>query len=111
MDRDLLKILLVLLSAPFWMPFAKALLDEFIAAMRQDGGFEGPTPSKTRRAEIQAEIDRKEPPRVVIEPLAHILKRGGIQMNAGGTEQSSKAASPPASAAARKSSSRGSFRT
>lgn len=90
--KDFLKIALVVLSAPVWLPFARALWEEFVAAMRQDGGFEGPTPTPQQRREIQEEIERSEPPRVVIEPLAHVMKGHAVHQQEEG--KGSPAAAP-----------------
>lgn len=67
---SLLKYLLILLTAPFWFPFAKALWDEFNDALRVDGGLFGDTPSRTERERIEREI-AQEPPKLVSETLAH----------------------------------------
>ena len=75
MNKELLKITLVLVSMPIWLPFAKALWEEFRDAMRAEGGFSGPTLSARQRREIEAQIER-EGKRLVDEPLAvHRAKR------------------------------------
>lgn len=71
---SLLKYLLILISAPFWFPFAKALWDEFNDALRLDGGLFGDAPSRTERERIQREI-AQEPPKLVSETLAHARVR------------------------------------
>ncbi|MFT4542222.1 MAG: hypothetical protein ACI835_004689 [Planctomycetota bacterium] len=87
MNKDLLKITIVLASMPVWLPFAKALWEEFRDAMRGDGGFDGPTPSPAKRKEIEAEIALEEP-RIVDEPLAVHRAKQSAKFRSGGTPKS-----------------------
>ena len=66
-----IKILLIMLSAPIWIPFAKELWREFNLAMREDGGLFGPMPHPRKRREIQAEIEQ-EPPAQIHIPKGHL---------------------------------------
>jgi hypothetical protein len=70
MNTDILKWIVLLGSAPFWLPFARALWEELNEAMRPDGGVFGKTPGPLERKQIEQEMER-EPPRVVHETLAH----------------------------------------
>ncbi|MEZ5976072.1 MAG: hypothetical protein R3F17_17465 [Planctomycetota bacterium] len=63
-----LKVLVLLITMPAWMPFAKAMWEEMKLAMREDGGLFGPVPNPAKRRRLHAEI-AKEPLRQV-----HILK-------------------------------------
>ena len=83
MTTDILKYIVLILSAPLWMPFARALWEELNDALRPDGGLFGPEPTQRKREEILAEIAREEP-RLVHEPLAHIQNRQSAQ-HGGGT--------------------------
>lgn len=71
MLTDVLKYVILIASAPIWLPFVKALWEELNDALRPDGGLFGPEPTKRRREEILDEIAQEEM-RVVHEPLAHI---------------------------------------
>lgn len=74
MNLALIKYLLILTTAPLWFPFAKALWEEFTAALRLDGGLFGDSPSRRQRELIEEEIAREEP-RIVNETLAHARER------------------------------------
>jgi hypothetical protein len=87
---ELLKYSLVLGTMPFWLPFAKALWQEFTKAMRPDGGLSGRVPSPRERREIEAHIEATEDSSQVHEPIAH--RRG----RATGPSQTGRALSPPA---------------
>jgi len=98
MATDILKYIVLIVSAPLWLPFAKALWEELNDAFRPDGGLFGPEPTQRRRAEILAEIAREEP-RLVHEPLAHLQNRRSAQ--SGGGERpgmSSRPVAPPSGA-------------
>ncbi len=94
MNSDILKILIVVLGMPIWMPFVKALWREFNRAMREDGGLFGPSPSPLQRAEIVRELSREEDP-LVNEPLAHVMSRQG------GSAAASRSSSSPGAAPGR----------
>ena len=66
----LVKYLILIASAPFWMPFMRALYEELEAALRDQGGLFGDEPSAEKKAEIRREMAMEED-RVVNEPLAH----------------------------------------
>ena len=66
----LIKYTLLLVTAPLWFPFVKALWEELNAALRLDGGLMGDAPSRTRRKQLETEIAQEEP-RLVHETLAH----------------------------------------
>jgi len=80
-----LKILFLLLTSAFWMPFAKALKEEFLKAMREDGGLFARVPPPHEQKKIREAI-KSEP-----SPVIHILK-GHLQSRnrpaAGQTQQS-----------------------
>ncbi|MDA1265314.1 MAG: hypothetical protein O2816_09580 [Planctomycetota bacterium] len=73
---ELLKYTLLLGSFPFWGPFAKALWEEFLLALRPDGGLSGKEPTARERRAIEDRIARDEPMRQVHEPLAHLRAPG-----------------------------------
>lgn len=60
----IVKYLLLFLSAPLWLPFAKALWGEFLKDMRPDGGLVGPIPTPVQRKEIERRISREFPSQV-----------------------------------------------
>ena len=80
--KEIFKYLIVILSAPAWIPFIRALGQEVKLCMREEGGFLGKTPNKEKLAEIRREIAREESP-MVDEPLAH-LRTGGRQQSGSG---------------------------
>ncbi|MFT5050120.1 MAG: hypothetical protein ACI8QZ_001514 [Chlamydiales bacterium] len=65
-----LKYLILLLSAPVWLPFLRALWDELENALRDQGGLFGQEPSAEQLIEIRREQALEED-RVLNEPLAH----------------------------------------
>lgn len=74
--KEVLKWVVLIGSAPLWLPFAKALWDELKLAMREDGGLFGPEPGRLKRRQIHEQIEREES-RVVSETLAHKRSRTG----------------------------------
>ena len=66
-----IKILLLMISAPVWIPFVKELWREFNLAMREDGGLFGPIPHPRKRREILDEI-AQEPPAQIHIPKGHL---------------------------------------
>ena len=69
-NKKLIKFLLLAATTPLWLPFIKILWKDLNDAVRPDGGLYGETPSKARRAEIEAELAKQDDP-WVSEPLAH----------------------------------------
>jgi len=74
--KEILKYLIVIFSAPLWIPFIRALGQELKLSMREEGGFLGKTPNKEKLEEIRREIAREESP-LVDEPLAHLRVSSG----------------------------------
>lgn len=70
----LLKYVILLATLPVWGPFVQALWEEFIHAMRVEGGLWGPEPGPKERKELEEKIASEEP-RQVHELLAHQRKR------------------------------------
>lgn len=70
----LLKYVILLATLPVWGPFAQALWEEFVHAMRVEGGLWGPEPGPKERQELEEKIASEEP-RQVHELLAHQRKR------------------------------------
>jgi len=69
---ELLKYILLFGSIPLWGPFAKALWDEFLLALRADGGLNGLEPNPRERREIEERIATEEDFSQVHEPIAHL---------------------------------------
>lgn len=69
MNTTLLKILVIILGAPLWMPFLRALWEEFNEALREEGGLLGrePNPKELERIELSEGV-RPDP--LVHEPWA-----------------------------------------
>lgn len=86
---ELLKYSLVLVTIPFWVPFAKALWEEFVRAMRPDGGLTGRVLSGRERREIEEHIAATEESSQVHEPIAH------LRTQATGTSAAGRAQAPP----------------
>lgn len=93
---ELVKYILALATLPLWGPFAKALWDEFLLALRADGGLSGPQPTPRERSRIEEEIEATEEPRQVHEPIAH-LRTGPT-----GPSSRGRATAPPGPAAPRR---------
>ena len=69
-SKELLQYLLLIISMPLWAPFIRALYQEFVMALRADGGLFGPVPSPMERKVIERDL-AGEDLRQVHEPLAH----------------------------------------
>lgn len=65
---DLLKYILLICLAPIWIPFAKELWQEFLLAMRGEGGLFNPPPGPLDRKKLEEELAGEEL-RVVNEEL------------------------------------------
>ena len=99
MFTELLRLLFVALTAPLWLPVAKALWRELNDLFEEDGGLFGETPGPLQRERLRAERARRPSP-MVHEWLAHV--RAGAapaQDGRGGGEQRAPGASaaPPRS--------------
>ncbi|MAF66795.1 MAG: hypothetical protein QF410_15670 [Planctomycetota bacterium] len=57
---ELARYLLLALTAPLWVPFAKAVWEELNRALRDDGGVFGPLPGPIASEQIEAEERLKE---------------------------------------------------
>lgn len=67
LDKLILKALLVILTAPAWYPFLKAVWEEFNQAMAEDGGLFGRLPTPRELEQIEREKLGKPDP-LVHEP-------------------------------------------
>lgn len=65
---DLLKYTLLICLAPIWVPFVKELWQEFLLAMRTEGGLFKAPPSPMERKKLEEELEGEEM-RVVSEEL------------------------------------------
>jgi hypothetical protein len=70
MLEELLKVGVVLLLAPVWLPFMRALWNDLQDLFEEDGGLFGDDPGPRRREEIRAAKARR-PPLMVHEWVAH----------------------------------------
>jgi hypothetical protein len=66
------KYVLLFASVPLWGPFAKALWDEFLLALRADGGLAGHEPNRRERAALEEKIQATGELSQVHEPIAHV---------------------------------------
>jgi len=66
-NTEILRWFLLLASAPIWLPFLKALLDDFNSTLAEDGGIFGRTPSRAERERILSE-KAKQPDVLISEP-------------------------------------------
>ncbi|MDA0948373.1 MAG: hypothetical protein O2799_07620 [Planctomycetota bacterium] len=57
---EFLKYIVILATAPIWMPFAKELWGEFLLAMRADGGLLKAPPGPVERKRLQEELKGEE---------------------------------------------------
>ena len=88
---DLIKIAIILVTAPLWVPFAKLMWRELQDLFEEDGGLFGDDPGPLRRAAIRAR--RASQPSVLVhEWLAHVRSdsRRGV-MAPGQTNQGAQA--------------------
>ena len=72
----LIKLGVVIVTAPVWYPFVKALWLEFKESMREHGGLLGDPPSARQMLEIERDKARREDA-LVNEPLAHARAASG----------------------------------
>ena len=80
---ELVKIAFLLVTAPIWVPFIKAIRLELRALFELDGGVMGELPTASKRAEIEAEVARR-PPVMVHEWIAHRRAASQVQGPSGG---------------------------
>jgi hypothetical protein len=94
--QEFIKIALILVTAPLWLPFAKAMKREILDLFEEDGGLFGEDPGPLRRAAIQAR--RASQPSVLVhEWLAHVRSdAGGSALTATGQAQRVEPARRPA---------------
>jgi hypothetical protein len=71
-NTELIKYGLLIASAPFWLPFIKALWQELNDSLRDEGGLLGVTPSAEKLRDIDREKGAFESP-LVSEPRAEAL--------------------------------------
>ena len=71
--QEALRYAIVLVTAPLWLPFVKALWKELNRALRWEGGLLGRRPTPRERAEIERAARTEEDP-LVSEP------RGGFEL-------------------------------
>ena len=95
--KDIVRYLIVILSAPIWVPFARMLWKDFNAALRREGGLLGraPSPLELQRMDAQG---APEVSRLVSEP---IVRPGDLRKSRLGARRPAKAA-PAAASAVRK---------
>lgn len=79
--QEFLKIAFVLVTAPIWVPFLKAMKRELNDLFEEDGGLFGDDPGPIRRAAIRARR-ASQPPVLVHEWLAHVRAGSGLSANA-----------------------------
>lgn len=64
LNSEPVKYLLIVLTAPFWIPFFKALFKEFNDSLRDEGGLFGLPPTKEKLAEMNRELGKFRSPLV-----------------------------------------------
>lgn len=89
----LLKLLVVILATPLWLPFAKAIWEEFNEALADEGGLFGRAPTGKEQAEIEERrLDREDP--LVHEPWPSAEERmAGRRQMGGKSSEGSQGAS------------------
>jgi len=84
LSGELLRYLIVLLTAPIWLPFVKALWQELERALRDEGGMFGRVPSLAEKERIEAANALLEDP-LLSEPRLAPGERAGSRSRAAGT--------------------------
>jgi hypothetical protein len=74
--QEILKIAFVLVTAPIWLPFLKAMRRELNDLFEEDGGLFGDDPGPVGREAIRARRARR-PSVLVHEWLAHVRSGSG----------------------------------
>lgn len=70
LNKDLLRWVLLIGTAPVWWPFLRTLWRDFNDALREEGGLFGRRPSARELERIQQERSQS-PPTLTHEPWAH----------------------------------------
>ncbi len=73
-NTEFVKYAVLILSAPFWIPFLKRIWRELNGSLREEGGVFGRLPSPSELEEIRRKKRRELDP-LVNEPLAHSGRR------------------------------------
>ena len=60
LNSEPVKYAIILLTAPFWLPFVKALWRELNDSLREEGGLLGRTPTAQELAEMNREMGAHE---------------------------------------------------
>ncbi len=81
LNSEPVKYALIALSAPVWLPFAKALWREFNDSLRDEGGLLGDAPSAAELAAIERERGRFESGMVNITWAEQERLEGGGQVD------------------------------
>jgi hypothetical protein len=91
-NTEILRWFLLLASAPIWLPFLKALLDDFNSTLAEDGGIFGRTPSRAERERILSE-KAKQPDVLISEPWT---RRGESRSARSGSASNTSGGGAPA---------------
>ena len=91
---EAIKYVILFASVPIWGPFAKALWDEFLLALRADGGLTGHEPNRRERAAIEEEILASGELSQVHEPIAHVRPGTAGGRPAGGAGAPARSGGP-----------------
>ena len=62
LNTEPIKYALIAATAPFWLPFVKAIFKEFNDALRDEGGLLGRAPTKAELAKLDAAHGKFESP-------------------------------------------------
>jgi len=73
-NSEFIKYLVIALTIPFWLPFVKALLEDFNDALRDEGGLLGYAPPRSKLEEMNRDLGRYDSV-LVSEPWERIGAR------------------------------------
>jgi len=90
LNTEIAKYTLLLISAPFWWPFLKALYAELNDALREEGGLVGRAPSAAELRKLNSSLGTYQSPLVSEEHPAAGARRSSAptagRRNAGATQ-------------------------
>lgn len=96
LNSEPVKILLILILSPLWLPFIRALWKELNNSLRDEGGVLGVAPTKKQLATLDRELGRRESTMVSETWEDHLAKEKRGSPARGGARRAPAARRPAA---------------
>lgn len=100
LNRDILRWVLLIGSAPVWWPFLRTLWGDFNAALREDGGLFGRPPGPRELERLRSER-ASTPPTLLSERIVQPGDRRRTRLGARKTARSTNAPAQPSAPGSR----------